>query len=67
MKISEQLKALRTKGKLSQSELSEKAGILPSAVSRLESPNYFGHTIKSIRRFASALGFDVVIKFVRRK
>ena len=47
--------AMRTKAALSQRELARKVGTSASAINRLESADYQGHTIAMVRRIATAL------------
>jgi len=47
--------AMRTKAALSQRELARKVGTSASAINRLESDDYQGHTIAMVRRIATAL------------
>ena len=46
---------MRTKAGLSQRELAKKIGTSASAINRLESADYEGHTIATVRRIATAL------------
>lgn len=46
---------MRTKAGLSQRELARKVGTSASAINRLESADYEGHTIAMVRRIAMAL------------
>ena len=46
---------MRTKAGLSQRELARKVGTSASAINRLESDDYRGHTIAMVRRIAIAL------------
>jgi ribosome-binding protein aMBF1 (putative translation factor) len=55
---------LRTKAKLSQSELAKKVGTTQSVISRLEDADYEGHSLAMLRRIASALEKRVEIRFV---
>jgi len=47
--------AMRTKAALSQRELARKVGTSASAINRLESADYQGHTIAMVRRIGTAL------------
>ena len=47
--------AMRTKAALSQRELARKVGTSASAINRLESADYQGHTVAMVRRIAAAL------------
>src|SRR6266851_2214029 len=46
---------MRTKAALSQRDLARKIGTSASAINRLESADYQGHTIAMVRRIATAL------------
>jgi ribosome-binding protein aMBF1 (putative translation factor) len=46
---------MRSKAGLSQRELARKVGTSASAINRLESADYDGHTIAMVRRIATAL------------
>lgn len=49
---------------LTQQELASRIGTTASAISRLESANYRGHSLAMLRRIASAVGQRVVILFL---
>jgi DNA-binding XRE family transcriptional regulator len=55
---------LRTKAKLSQTELARKVGTTQSVISRLEDADYDGHSLEMLRRIASALEKRVEIRFL---
>ena len=46
---------MRTKSGLTQRELARKVGTSASAINRLESADYQGHTVAMVRRIATAL------------
>src|ERR1700685_969005 len=54
---------LRTKAKLSQSELPKRVGTPQSVISRLEDADYEGHSLAMLRRIAAALEKRVQIRF----
>jgi ribosome-binding protein aMBF1 (putative translation factor) len=55
---------LRTKAKLSQSDLALKVGTTQSVISRLEDADYDGHSLVMLRRIASALEKRIEIRFL---
>ena len=54
-----QLTALREKAGLSQKELARKLRTSQQQISRLESPDYEGHSLSMLRRVARVLGATV--------
>src|ERR1700679_1093113 len=58
---------MRTKAGLSQRALASKIGTSASAINRLESADYEGHTIGMVRRIAAALNGRVELRAVRIK
>jgi len=56
--------AARTAAGLTQKELADRVGMHQSAIARLEDADYKGHSLKTLRRIASALGKRVEIAFV---
>jgi transcriptional regulator with XRE-family HTH domain len=61
--IAIQLAELRKKSGLSQKELARRLGTSQQQISRLESPQYEGHSLSMLRRVAEVLGARVHIKF----
>ncbi|MDX2081836.1 MAG: helix-turn-helix transcriptional regulator [Terrimicrobiaceae bacterium] len=59
--IALQIAAARKQAGLSQRELAERVGTTQQQISRLESPNYEGHSLSMLRRVAQAL--DARIRF----
>ena len=55
---------MRTKAGLSQRELARKIGTSASAINRLESADYGGHTIAMVRRIATALSWRLELRAV---
>jgi ribosome-binding protein aMBF1 (putative translation factor) len=55
---------MRTKAGLSQRELAQRVGTSASAVNRLESADYDGHTIAMVRRIATALNRRLELRAV---
>ena len=62
-----QLAALRKDSGLSQAELAKRVGTSQQQISRLESPNYEGHSLSMLRRVAEVLGASVKVKIYRQK
>src|SRR5436190_23818188 len=62
--IARKIYELRTKAKLSQTELARKVGTTQSVISRLEDADYDGHSLEMLRRIASALEKRVEIRFL---
>ena len=62
-----QLAALRKESGLSQKELAKRVGTSQQQISRLESPDYEGHSFNMIRRVAEALGASVRVDIERVK
>ena len=56
---------MRTKAGLTQRELARKVGTSASAINRLESADYEGHTIAMVRRIATALSRRLELRAVR--
>lgn len=55
---------MRTKAGLSQRQLARKVGTSASAINRLESADYEGHTIAMVRRIATALSRRLELRAV---
>jgi transcriptional regulator with XRE-family HTH domain len=58
-----QLAALRREAGLSQQELARRLKTSQQQISRLESPEYEGHSLSMLRRVANALGATVRLTF----
>lgn len=58
-----QLAALRKKAGLSQKELARRLKTSQQQISRLESPDYEGHSLSMLRRIARALDAQVRVEF----
>src|SRR6267154_812645 len=58
-----QLAALRKKAGLSQKELARRLSTSQQQISRLESPDYEGHSLSMLRRIARALDAQVRVEF----
>jgi transcriptional regulator with XRE-family HTH domain len=61
--IALQIASAREKAGLSQRELAERVGTTQQQISRLESPNYEGHSLSMLRRVAQALDARVRFSF----
>ncbi len=61
--VAEQIVLLRTEAGLSQQALADKIGTTASAISRLESADYEGHSLAMLRKIAAALNKRVQISF----
>jgi ribosome-binding protein aMBF1 (putative translation factor) len=57
----------RTKAKMTQAELAERLGTKPTAISRLESPNYGRVSISTLKKVAKALNCELQIQFLPKK
>jgi ribosome-binding protein aMBF1 (putative translation factor) len=55
---------MRTKAGLSQRALARRIGTSASAINRLESADYGGHTIAMVRRIATALSWRLELRAV---
>ena len=64
MDVAEQIHNLRMEAEMSQAELAKLVGTTASAISRLESADYDGHSMAMLRRIAAALNKQVKISFV---
>lgn len=66
LQIGQQIYDLRKEANLTQEELADMVGTTGSVISRLESADYDGHSVKMLQRVASALGKKVTINIVDR-
>jgi transcriptional regulator with XRE-family HTH domain len=64
MVVGQEIYALRTSAGLTQQALANLIGTRRSAISRLESAQYRGHSLAMLRKIARALGYRVEIRFV---
>lgn len=55
---------MRTRAGLSQRELARKVGTSASAINRLESADYDGHTLAMVRRIATAMNRRLELRAV---
>ena len=65
--IAMQIHRLRGKAGLSQKQLANLVGTTQSVISRLESTNYAGHSMKMLEKIASALNCAVRVDLVPEK
>src|SRR5205085_10276915 len=59
-----QIRALRDKRGWTQGDLSKKAGMVQTNISRLESPGYGKVNITTLQRLAAAFDIALVVRFV---
>ncbi|WP_158531585.1 MULTISPECIES: XRE family transcriptional regulator [unclassified Meiothermus] len=57
-------RALKEAG-LSQAELARRLGVKQPSIARLFSPNYDGHSVRSLRGIANALGCRLEIRLIK--
>jgi ribosome-binding protein aMBF1 (putative translation factor) len=65
--VAQLIYAARNKAGLSQAELAERIGTKQSVISRLEDPDYEGHSLNMLHRIAAALGQRIEIRFLTPK
>ncbi len=65
--VAMQLAALRKESGLSQKKLAQRAGTSQQQISRLEAPDYKGHSLSMLRRVAEVLGGSVRVQIQRGK
>ncbi len=66
LQIGQQIYDLRKEAGLTQAELADVVGTTGSVISRLESAEYDGHSLKMLERIAIALGKKVDVRIVDR-
>ena len=54
-----------TQAGINKAELAQRLGLSRSHVSRWCSPDYHGHSIKTLRAIAEALGMRLEVRFVK--
>jgi ribosome-binding protein aMBF1 (putative translation factor) len=64
--MAESLLRLRYKKKLSQKKLASKAGTKQPAIARLESAQYTGASLATLKKIAKALDAKLIVKFESR-
>ncbi|HMK59805.1 MAG TPA: helix-turn-helix transcriptional regulator [Dissulfurispiraceae bacterium] len=57
----------RARAKMTQAQLARRIGTKTPAISRLESPGYGKASLTTLKKIADALGYELQVKFVRRK
>jgi DNA-binding XRE family transcriptional regulator len=62
--IGRRIYELRTRARLTQSQLAKLVGTTASVICRLEDADYEGHSVAMLRRIAAALNKRVEIRFV---
>ena len=62
--VAQKISALRTSAGLTQAQLAKLIGTKASAISRLESADYEGHSLSMLRRIPAALDRRLEIRFV---
>ena len=67
IEVAQLIHDMRTKAGLSQRELARKVGTSASAINRLESNDYQGHTIAMVRRIAASLNRRLELRAVQIK
>ncbi len=65
--IAEEIIKARAKAKVTQAELAKRIGTKPTAISRLESPNYGKVSISTLRKVANALDCELEVHLLPRK
>jgi ribosome-binding protein aMBF1 (putative translation factor) len=65
--IGDRIAKARYKAKLTQEDLAKRINTTKSAISRYESDNYQGYSIKLLNRIAKACDSDLIIDFVPKK
>src|SRR5690606_21834628 len=64
MDIAGAILAAREEAGVTQAQLAERADMKQSAIARMESAEYEGHSISSLKRIAAALGKRVSVQFL---
>ncbi len=67
LRVGAQLAALREKQRLSQTELAARAGMSAPNISRIENDPSANLTVGRLTRIAGAMGYEVQIRFRRRR
>ena len=65
LKLAAWLRKIRENAGISQTELAKRIGTTGSVISRLEDPDYEGHSLKTVQRIASALGMGLELTVVK--
>lgn len=61
-KVARQIYDLRIRAGLTQADLAERVSTTQSVISRLESADYDGHSLRMLRRVADALGVSIEVE-----
>ncbi len=59
-----QIRALREQRCWAQKELAGRAGVAQAWVAKIESPNYSGFSLKTLKKLASAFDVGLIVRFV---
>jgi DNA-binding XRE family transcriptional regulator len=59
LKLAACLREIRERSGVTQTELARRIGTTPSVISRLEDPDYEGHSLRTLQRIVSALGMGL--------
>jgi transcriptional regulator with XRE-family HTH domain len=65
--LSQEIRRAIQKSGLTLSEIARRMGTTESAVSRMASPRYRGHTVGSLERLAEALGARLEVRFAPKE
>ena len=67
LRIGAQIRELRRKKGLNQAELAKLVGTSQSTIARLENPDNFSYSLKTLLKIAEALDMELVISFREKK
>jgi len=67
LRIGDQIRDLRRKKGLNQTELAKLVGTSQSTIARLENPDNFSYSLKTLLKIAEALDMEIVISFKEKK
>jgi ribosome-binding protein aMBF1 (putative translation factor) len=65
MALGEKIARLREKNAMTQQQLADKIGTHASAICRLESADYDGHSMATLQKVADALGMLLIVDFIK--
>jgi DNA-binding XRE family transcriptional regulator len=65
--VASQMLKARSRAGLTQDAVAERMGTTKSAVSRLESAGKHAPSLATLKRYASAVGCNIEVRFVRQK
>jgi len=63
LRVAEKIRELRSKKGFSQSDLAKRIGTSQSTIARLENPDNFSYSLKTILKIADALDMELIIDF----